>query len=636
MIELALSRVEKYYGANKILNNITFEVKTGEKVGIIGRNGSGKTTILKIISGIEKQDKGELIIKKGATLGYLDQIPKYPKEYTVLDVLKTAFERQKNMLKNMRNFELQMSKLSGKELDIVIKKYGELQQSFEHEGGYEMEENLSKVCTGLGITEWFKVQKFEVLSGGEKSMVILGKILLQNPDILLLDEPSNHLDMEAMEWLEEFLSKYKGIIVIVSHDRYFLDSVVTKVVEIEDMNSQTYKGNYSEYIKEKKARMILQLEAFEEQQKKIKAMEKSIKDLREWGKRGDNEKFFKRAESIQKRLDKISRIDKPILERDNMKITFNINDRSGKDVVSIEGLIKSFDKKNLFDEANMHIKYGERVAIIGKNGSGKSTLIKMLINEYSADYGKIQLGTGVNIGYLPQNIMFSDDKQNILEYFMGDIVITEGKARAYLARFMFYGESVFKKVKNLSGGEKSRLKLCKLMFNDINFLVLDEPTNHLDIDSRETLEQALLEFKGTILLISHDRYFINTLCNRIIELKNKKLVNYGGNYEYYREKRMEEKSSIDEENNIKKINLQKNNSKGIEKENFNKSKEKNVQYELSELEKKINSLENYIDELNNNMCKYSYDFEKLNEICEQKSILQKQVDMLMEEWINLA
>lgn len=636
MIELALSRVEKYYGANKILNNITFEVKTGEKVGIIGRNGSGKTTILKIISGIEKQDKGELIIKKGATLGYLDQIPKYPKEYTVLDVLKTAFERQKNMLKNMRNFELQMSKLSGKELDIVIKKYGELQQSFEHEGGYEMEENLSKVCTGLGITEWFKVQKFEVLSGGEKSMVILGKILLQNPDILLLDEPSNHLDMEAMEWLEEFLSKYKGIIVIVSHDRYFLDSVVTKVVEIEYMNSQTYKGNYSEYIKEKKARMILQLEAFEEQQKKIKAMEKSIKELREWGKRGDNEKFFKRAESIQKRLDKISRIDKPILERDNMKITFNINDRSGKDVVSIEGLIKSFDKKNLFDEANMHIKYGERVAIIGKNGSGKSTLIKMLINEYSVDYGKIQLGTGVNIGYLPQNIMFSDDKQNILEYFMGDIVITEGKARAYLARFMFYGESVFKKVKNLSGGEKSRLKLCKLMFNDINFLVLDEPTNHLDIDSRETLEQALLEFKGTILLISHDRYFINTLCNRIIELKNKKLVNYGGNYEYYREKRMEEKSSIDEENNIKKINLQKNNSKVIEKENFNKSKEKNVQYELSELEKKINSLENYIDELNNNMSKYSYDFEKLNEICEQKSILQKQVDMLMEEWINLA
>ncbi|WP_102398657.1 ribosomal protection-like ABC-F family protein [Haloimpatiens massiliensis] len=636
MIELALSGVEKYYGATKIFNNITFEVKTGEKIGIIGRNGTGKTTILKIISGIEKQDKGEIMIKKGATLGYLDQIPKYPRRYTVLDVLKTAFERQEGILKSMRNFELQMSNLSGKELDIIIKKYGDLQQAFEHEGGYEMEENLSKVCTGLGITEGLKVQKFEVLSGGEKSMVILGKILLQNPDILLLDEPSNHLDMEAMEWLEEFLSKYKGVVVIVSHDRYFLDSVVSKIVEIEDMDSQIYKGNYSDYIREKRKRTLLQLEAFEEQQKKIKAMEKSIKDLREWGRRGENEKFFKRAESIQKRLDKITRINKPILERDNMKIIFNSNDRSGKDVVCMEGLVKKFDKKILFNDANMYVRYGERVALIGKNGSGKSTLIKMLINEYSADHGKIQLGAGVNIGYLPQNIIFNNDEHTILECFMEDIVITEGKARAYLARFMFYGESVFKKVKNLSGGEKSRLKLCKLMFNNINFLVLDEPTNHLDIDSRETLEQALLEFQGTVLLISHDRYFINTLSDRIVELKNKKLVNYGGNYEYYKQKRMKEKLLINKENNIEKGIIQQNSNKENKKVTYDKNKEKNIKYKLRQLEVKINTLENQIDKLNNNMAQYSYDFQKLNEICEQKAILENQVDILMEEWINLV
>jgi ATP-binding cassette subfamily F protein 3 len=628
MIELALNSVQKYFGATKILENITFEVQTGEKIGIIGRNGSGKTTILKVIAGIEKQDKGAVIVKKGATLGYLDQIPDYPEHYTVMDVLNTAFIVQEKIGAELKELEDAMALCEGEELNIALKKYGELQLKFEHEGGYEIVEKLSKVCTGLNITEEFKKQPFTTLSGGEKTIVILAKILLQAPDVLLLDEPSNHLDMEAMEWLEDFLKEYKGIALIVSHDRYFLDRVVTKIVEVEDMEAETYMGNYSDYVKEKDTRMMLQFDAFEDQQKKIKAMEKTISQLRDWGsQRADNAKFIKRAVSMEKRLAKMQRIEKPIFEKQNMKINFLTSDRSANEVVKIKEVTKGFGDKLLLDGANLLIRYGERVVIIGNNGTGKSTLIKLLIKEYGPDSGVAELGSAVKLGYLPQNVTFPNEELTVLECFREDKTISEGMARGFLAKFMFYGENVFKKVKNLSGGEKSRLKLGFLLYEDVNVLILDEPTNHLDIDSRETLEEALEGFEGTILFISHDRYFINIICSRIVDLRDKKLNSYDGNYEYYKEKRVAEKAMncrIEEP----KIIIKKQEVKPRNVDGENKRKEG----EIKKLEVNILSIENSIEELDKLMIEHASNYEKLNELLAEKTKLQQDLDEVMEKW----
>lgn len=629
MIELALNSVQKFYGALKVLDNISFEVQTGEKAGLIGGNGTGKTTILKIIAGIERQDGGMVSIRKSATLGYLDQIPDYPPGYSVMDVLNTAFMKQFDLRREMECIEHEMGSRKDAELEKALKKYGELQQLFEHSGGYEIDEKLSKVCTGLKIDEEFKLRAFSTLSGGEKTTVLLGKILLINPDILLLDEPSNHLDVEAMEWLEDYLVQYKGSALIVSHDRYFLDRVATKIVEIEDMESLTYTGNYSNYVKEKETRLMLQFEAYEDQQKKIKAMEKAIKDLRDWGLRADNNKFFRRAWSMQKRLDKMERIQKPILEKQAMRLDFNGCDRSGRDVVRVENLNKSFDGKTILKDAEFHIRYGEKAALIGINGSGKSTLVKILLKQNEADRGIAEIGEGVKTGYLPQNVMFENVDMTILECFRNDISITEGKAREYLAKFMFYGEDVFKKVGSLSGGERSRLKLCQLMFQDINFLILDEPTNHLDIESRESLEEALKQFEGTILFISHDRYFINSLCDYILELRDKKFVYYPGNYEYYKQKRAELKSI-----NICTADGKKMQPAKAAKVNSSTCEDKGKDNYLRELEERIGIVEDSIKNIDIRMSECQSDYGKLGQLFKDKTDLQNELDILYKIWID--
>ncbi|WP_392485968.1 ribosomal protection-like ABC-F family protein [Haloimpatiens sp. FM7315] len=631
MIELALNGMQKFYGASKILENITFDIQTSEKVGIIGRNGTGKSTILKIIAGIESNDGGSVILKKESTIGYLDQIPEYPKGYTVADVLNTAFKNQENIREELKELEGKMTDFSGKDLEIILKKYGELQQKFEHTGGYEIEEKLSKVCTGLNIGEKFKNNLFINLSGGEKTTVILGKILLQSPDILLLDEPSNHLDMEAVEWLEGFLKEYKGSALVVSHDRYFLDSVVTKIVEIEDMECETYNGNYSYYLKEKDRRMMLQFEAYEDQKKKINAMEKTIKQLRDWGsQRADNPKFIRRAESMEKRLAKIERVEKPVIDRKNMKIDFNKTGRSGNEVIKLKEVTKGFCEKTLLHKADLLVRYGERVAIIGKNGCGKSTLIKLLTKEYSEDGGSAEFGASVKLGYLPQNVDFPKEDITVLECFRHNKTISEGNARGFLAKFMFYGESVFKKVKNLSGGEKSRLKLSLILYEDTNVLILDEPTNHLDIDSRETLEEALSEFQGTILFVSHDRYFINVLCTRLVELRDKKLISYNGNYDYYKEKRKAEKC-LEEKSEVKAKTISKK-EKPKTKNVVNENKKREI--EIKKLEDKISQLEDSATKLDNLMAENSSDYEKLNELFKEKSKIQKELEIVMEKWAN--
>lgn len=627
MIQLALNGVVKYFGANLILKNITFEVHGGEKVGLVGRNGSGKSTIMKLIFGDEKQDKGSIMLKKGTKIGYLAQIPEYPEGYSVEEVLNTAFAALDSIEEQMKKLEEKMNSLKDIELERALIQYSDLQHKYELAGGYEKEEKLNKVCIGLSFSSIFLAQPFDTLSGGEKTSVILGKLLLENPDLMLLDEPTNHLDVEATEWLEDYLKTYKGMVIIVSHDRYFLDRVVTKVVEVEDMESETYDGNYSAFVKGKENKMMLQFEAYQDQQKKIKAMEKTIKELRDWAIRADNNKFFRRAASMQIRLNKIEKIEKPVLEKTNMKVNFNNSDRSGQEVIKIHSLYKNFEDKELFKGAELLVRFGERIALIGGNGCGKSTLIKLLMGEETSDSGSASFGANVKAGYLPQNIVFSNEELTVLECFRDDITISEGKAREYLAKYLFYGENVYKKVRNLSGGEKSRLKLGKLLYEDINLLILDEPTNHLDIDSIETLEEALEEFRGTIFFVSHDRYFINKLCIGIIALEDKKLVSYIGNYEYYRQKRAERNQEVKEIKQEKKEKFQK-----IKSINEDKKADK----EILKLEESISNLEKEIDQIDEKMNRLYSNYEELEKCYEEKLVIEKSLEELTNKWLRLG
>lgn len=650
MIQMELKGIQKYYGATKILEDVSFDIKEEEKAAIVGGNGTGKTTIFKIISGNEKKDNGEIYIRKGIEVGYLDQIPDYPLEYKVIDVLNSAFDEVYRVKDEIKQLEGKMCEQEGGGLEKTLKIYSKLQEKFECLDGYRIDEKLSRICIGFKIYDEFKERLFSNLSGGEKTTIILAKILLQEPDILLLDEPSNHLDMESIEWLEDFLKDYKGTVLVISHDRYFMDRVVTKVIELEDMKTDTYIGNYSSYVKQKEEKQLQQMEEYNNQQKKLKEMEKTIKDLRDWGNRGDNEKFFKRAASMQKRLDKIDKLDKPKIEKDKMKANFSNNERSGNEVIIVENLEKSFGDLKLIHKANLKLMYGEKAALVGKNGSGKSTLFKILLEECKADGGIAELGSGIRLGYLPQNIVFNNEELSIIDCFREDISIIEGKAREFLAKFLFYGNSVFKKVKNLSGGEKSRLKLCKLMYNDMNLLLLDEPTNHLDIESREALEDSLKMFHGTIFFISHDRYFINRIAEKVIELSDKKLITYLGNYEYYKEKHAEK--VVKEKNDVTWSNKDEKQEKHSFQQ-FERCEEKssnNISYEerkqkvkeerklsnrKKRLEDEINNYEGCIKDVEQMMIQFGDDHLKLKELYDEKEKYEKKLDEVMEEWISL-
>ncbi|WP_238883964.1 ribosomal protection-like ABC-F family protein [Clostridium sp. YIM B02551] len=626
MIEIALKDLVKYYGANLVLESVSFEVHKGERIGLVGRNGSGKSTILEIISGHEEFDGGTLSIRKGAKVGYLKQIPNYPEEYTGRDALNTAFIEINKLEIDMADLEEKMSNSSEKELEKVFSQYSEVQQRYEILGGYDKEEKLNKVSQGLKLSDDMLNMTFNLLSGGEKTTVMLGKILLENPDILLLDEPTNHLDMESLEWLEGYIKQYSGTIIIVSHDRYFLDRAATSIVELEDNKSTSYQGNYSAYVKKKDEDLLLQYQAYSDQQKKIDQMEKSIKNLRDWAIRGDNGKFFRRAASMQKRLDKMDKVNKPNLNKKNMKLNMMLEERSGEEVIKVKEAHKTFGDKKLFVNGDFNVSYGEKVALIGPNGCGKSTFLKILLGYEDIDSGIIKLGESVRATYLPQSIEFNNDNATILECFREDIQILEGKAREYLARFMFFGESVYKKVGSLSGGEKTRLMLSKLLFKDVNLLILDEPTNHLDIDSIETLEDALEDFQGTIFFISHDRYFINKIGSRIIELSNKKFISYEGNFDYYK---------IKKDESLRKIS-----QVFIEKEEPIKKSHRTKEIipskrQIEELENNINDIEREITDLDARMSSLGSDYEELNKCLSIKENLQEKLETLLEKWIKI-
>lgn len=536
MIEIELNNIIKNYGLKNVLNGMNLTLKTGERAALIGCNGAGKSTVLKIIMKQENISAGTINIRKNATIGMLRQIYEYeetnPNVYTFLQRSFEHFFELETKLKKLEN-EMSYEK-NDEKISELLQKYGNVQQKYIQMGGYDIQEKFNKICSGLQINEKMLNQNYNDLSGGEKTIVNLGALLLKEPSILLLDEPTNHLDMEKLEWLEKFLKEYKGTILMVSHDRYFLDKIATKTILLENGKEKIYFGNYSYFLKEDEKRTLAEFENYKNQQKMIKKMKESIKTLRKFGELAKNEMFFKRAKSIEKKLAKIEQLPQVDLEQKTLlNFKLNIDSRSGKDVVIINNLNKNFESKNIFENANLQIHYGEKIALIGKNGTGKSTLLKIIMNEDCEYTGEIKIGQSVNIGYIPQEINFEDDNQTILNFFEQFDNRNETEIRTSLAKYMFRGNDVFKKVSSLSGGEKVRLILAKLLKQNINFLILDEPTNHIDIETRELLEEAIKEYSGTVLLVSHDRYFINNLAERIVEVKEKRFFSYVGNYDEY-------------------------------------------------------------------------------------------------------
>ncbi|MBP3962197.1 ribosomal protection-like ABC-F family protein [Paenibacillus lignilyticus] len=539
MIMVNGQHIKKYYGAKLVLEDVTFEVHEGERVGLVGRNGSGKSTLISLIAKLSKPDEGQLTIRKDTKIGYLAQIPAAWDDGTVYDVLASGYAELLACKAQMTKLEQEMSD-SGtgeKRLEQLLREYSVLQERFQNEGGYELDAKIDAVTTGLLIPREMYERRYGTLSGGEKTKIGLAAQLISKPELLLLDEPTNHLDLQGVQWLESFLNGYDGSCLIVSHDRMFLDQVVTKIIDIEDGEAVTYHSNYSGYVKEKEAQLLQQFAEYQEQQKVIKKMKETIKQLQEWGRVGGNEKFFRRAASMQKALDRMERVKRPVLDPKGAEFQLQLADRSGKRVVEFQGISKSYGDRKLMHEVNGMLLYGEKIMLLGPNGAGKTTLFKLILGTEGQDSGTIDIGARVDIGYLAQQQYPADDKKNVLAYFREAAGMEEGEARSHLARYLFTQGEVFKSVSQLSGGEWTRLRLALLILKKPNLLLLDEPTNHMDIASREALEDALEEFPGTILAISHDRYFINRLANKVWELDRAKLTVYLGAYDEYAEKR---------------------------------------------------------------------------------------------------
>lgn len=533
MIEIELNKIKKNYGLKNILDGFSLELKTGERVALIGQNGSGKSTILKIIAKQESVDSGTINIRNGAKIGILNQIYENEKEdISVEKFLYKSFEEILKVEKKLNKLATQMStEVNADKLEKIINEYGRMQERFSLMGGYEIQERFNKICSRFYINKELLKQSYNLLSGGEKTRVNLAKLLLTQPEILLLDEPTNHLDIHSLEFLEELILKYKGTVLIVSHDRYFLDKVINKTVLLENGKENIYYGNYSYFLKEDERRTLAQFENYKNQQKQIEKMKESILTLRKFGDLAGNEMFFKRAKNIEKRLEKMEIIDRVDLNKKSLDLKFNIKKRSGNDVLKLENVEKKFDQKVIFKDANLTLNYGEKAALIGKNGSGKSTLIKMILGQDTNFQGELKLGTSIKIGYISQNIIFEDNEKTVLDYFLEWNNLSETEARSKLAKYGFRQENAFKRIGKLSGGEKVRIILMKLIQKDINFLILDEPTNHIDIDTREILEEALKEYKGTALFVSHDRFFINAIANRVLNIEDYKIKSYYGNYD---------------------------------------------------------------------------------------------------------
>lgn len=544
MLMLNINKLAKNYGFGDVLTDVSFSINEGEKVAIVGNNGCGKSTLLKIIAGKENCKSGNITIKKGSIVEYLEQGDTADTQKGICyNILNEVFAPLHKMEEELLNYEEQMCvETDVDKLNILVNRYSYLQEQFIQKGGYEIQNQINYVVNGLKIDKTLLNREFQTLSGGERTLVNFAKILLSKPDLLLLDEPTNHLDIERIEWLEQYIKEYKGTILIVSHDRYFLDKVINKIIEIEDGKAKIYFGNYTKYLEQVEIEQTKEFEMYKVQQKKIAEMEKAISRLKEWGKQADNPTFFRRAKAIQSALDRLKEnaIEKP-KEIKLLNINFNNSGRASQDVLTIKNFSLNVGEKQLLNNANCLIQNGEKVAILGKNGCGKSSLIKHILNNEFTCTGICKLANNQKIGYLSQIIEFYDNSQTVLWTFMNELGFDEQLARSILYNFQFYKNDCIKKVFSLSGGEKLRLKLAIILQTQVNLLILDEPTNHIDITTREVLEESLINFKGTVIFVSHDRYFINKIASKIINFENNKLVTYNGNYNYFLEQKANSK-----------------------------------------------------------------------------------------------
>lgn len=528
MIEIGMNDIVKNYGFKNILNGASFEIMTGERAAIVGRNGTGKTTLFKILSKQENADKGTVSIRRGATVGMLEQIPHlYDTSSTTREVLTEPFLPLMQAESRLHELEALMAETTDK-LDELMEEYSSLQDRYTAMGGYEMEENFGKIVTGFGLAPLLD-RPFNVLSGGQKTIVKLASVILMQPDILLLDEPTNHLDIKTLEWFEGFLSQYRGTVVLISHDRYFLDRVATKTILLESGCCTVFNGNYSYSLREQERLLMLEFEQYKNQQKKIAAIKAAIKRYREWGTRGDNPNFFKKVHELEKRLDKMELIEQPQMEKVPIPIRF-AGERSGHDVLELKDFSLTMGETSLFENAELLLIEKEKLCLLGNNGTGKTSLIKTILGEYTDYRGEVKINPSAKIGYIPQEIRFDKDTNTVLDVFRKEYICSEGEARSILARYYFYSDNVHKRVSGLSGGEKVLLKLAALIQNQVNFLILDEPTNHIDIETREMLEDALSNYRGTLLFISHDRYFIRKIASRVVEIRDKKIERFEGSF----------------------------------------------------------------------------------------------------------
>ncbi len=650
MAAIVVSELHKYYGTNHVLKGITFQVFNNEKVGLLGSNGAGKTTLFRILAGILHYESGSAIIPSARKVGLLEQIPEYPREYTGKDVLETAFANIFAMKTELQALNRQLEEnLAPDREAVLLKRYGAVQSAFEAAGGYVTDSTAARVCNGLGISTDMLANPFICLSGGEKTRINLGRIILEQPDMLLLDEPTNHLDIASAEWLEEYIREFKGTVIAISHDRYFLDRTVSRIIEIVNGTAEFYEGNYTYYVNEKEARFQQKLGAYEQEQKKIRQLEAAALRMHDWARGSDNPALHRRAFSIEKRIDRMEVTDKPVKGR-KLNTGFKENRFMGNDAVVIKNLYKSYGDKHVADGLSLEITKDERIALIGCNGCGKTSLIRMITGEETYDSGYLRVGESIRFGILHQHVSFTEPLYTVLDTARHELVLSEEAARNRLAAFNFRGDDVFKRVEALSGGEKSWLKLCLLMQQDINMLVLDEPTNHLDIESREWIEKAVSCFKGTLLFVSHDRYFISRFATRICEMESGRIIDFRGTYDEYRLYRMraaaaaaaaaeaaataeaavvtriaKDEAAVSGED-ASRLLLTKTGSGHRSKEN------RSLSAKVIDIEKNIKSIEERISQIETEEEQYQSDYEKLQSLMEERIRLEAETDKLYHEW----
>ena len=626
MIDIRVEGLVKSFDLEKkILDGLTFQIDTGERVGLLGRNGAGKTTLFRILTGELDYDSGTVQIASGRRVGLISQIPVYPEGYTVEDVLQTAFARMFRMKDEMDALALRMEQ--GASDDATLRRYGELNARFEGLGGWDTDTAVNKVANGLSISDEMRTRLFDRLSGGEKTRVNLGRLILEDTDVLLLDEPTNHLDLQATEWLEEYLRKFRGTVVTISHDRYFLDRTVTRIIEIQDGKAEFYSGNYSFYAIEKERRYQERMKQYLKEQAKIQQLEKAAEQMHLWAFMG-NDALHKRAFSMEKRIERMRTTEKPTKAR-RLEARFQSREFKGDEVLQIRGVSKSFGERKLFEDVYLRVEGGERIALLGENGTGKTTLLNMLMGLDCPDAGMIRLGPSVKAAYLPQVIHFDHPERSILDTMLYELDITPQSARNRLAAYQFTGEDVFKPVSVLSGGELSRLRLCMLMDESINLLILDEPTNHLDIDSREWLEQAVEEFDGTLLFVSHDRYFINRFATRVWELEDHVVTDYPMGFMQYRQVREEARRAAQPAAAPTQPKKPATAGKG------NRTQQA-ARKQLTICETAISKLEAALSALDREMEAAACDAEKLGELYLRHQELEAQLEQEMTRWEELS